>query len=465
MRSVEPRWPAALALGASLLGLAFSASSTIDYASHLDRQIHDLHCSFIPGLDAAGSADTGCRAAMYSPYSALFRDRYWGGIPISLFALGAFAFFAAFALYMLLARSSAPRRASQFLFVTGITPLLVSILMFVISLVRLGTFCKTCVGIYISSAGLAAAGIAAFVYDRQAARRAAETQRMASPLDNNRREAPRALEPEEAPRPASEGVAATVVDDGAYEPKPVIKPAPTLPVDAPRRTGGPLLLPAWLLGLGLFSVVPALLYVGALPSYTGYIQGCGKLEKPAEPSGALLKIATPRATQPATLVVDPLCPTCKALHQRLVAEGIFDKLDTTLVLFPLDSECNWMLDRSLHPGACIISKAILCSEHRALPVLEWAYDNQEDILAVAKAGAGLVNVRAMVRERWPGLETCIESKDITQRLHKMLRYTVSNQLPVSTPQMFLGDTRVCDEDTDIGLAYTLRKLAPALEAR
>jgi hypothetical protein len=47
----------------------------------------------------------------------------------------------------------------------------------------------------------------------------------------------------------------------------------------------------------------------------------------------------------------------------------------------------------------------------------------------------------------------------------MLRYIVSNHLPVSTPQMYLGDTRVCDEDTDMGLAYAIRKLAPALEAR
>jgi len=31
--------------------------------------------------------------------------------------------------------------------------------------------------------------------------------------------------------------------------------------------------------------------------------------------------------------------------------------------------------------------------------------------------------------------------------------------------MFLSDTRLCDEDTDIGLAYTLKKLAPTLETK
>jgi hypothetical protein len=71
----------------------------------------------------------------------------------------------------------------------------------------------------------------------------------------------------------------------------------------------------------------------------------------------------------------------------------------------------------------------------------------------------------MIAARYPGLDACIDSKDTTLRLNKILRYIVNNKLPVSTPQMFLGDTRLCDEDTDMGLAYTMRKLAPALEVK
>jgi len=33
-------------------------------------------------------------------------------------------------------------------------------------------------------------------------------------------------------------------------------------------------------------------------------------------------------------------------------------------------------------------------------------------------------------------------------------------VPVSTPQVFLTKQRLCDEDTDIGLRYTLDQLAP-----
>jgi hypothetical protein len=124
-----------------------------------------------------------------------------------------------------------------------------------------------------------------------------------------------------------------------------------------------------------------------------------------------------------------------------------------------------MLDHPVHPGACLVSKAILCNDHRAMQALEWAYDNQEEISAGAKAGAGLVNVHAMIRQHWPSLDACMESKDTKLRLDHMLRYIVNNHLQVSTPQMFLGETRLCDEDTDMGLAFTVRRLAPGLKGR
>jgi hypothetical protein len=363
---------------------------------------------------------------MYSPYSAVLKDRYWGGIPISLFAVGAFAFFAAFALYLLLAGPNRNRRAAQFFGLVSVTPLLVSILMFAISALRLGQYCKTCVGIYISSILLAIGGIATFLEARKAS------------------DAPAAA-PAEAAGDA---------------------PAPAAAQPASSKAAL-VLIPVWLVVLGIFTITPALLYVSALPNYSTYITGCGKLQKLTEANNALIKVTPAGATQPATMFVDPLCPTCKAFHKRLVVEGIMDKLDTTLVLFPLDNECNWMLDRALHPGACLVSKAILCAGPRAPAVLDWAYDNQEKILEQAKSGAGLNNVRAMIRETWGqgGLDACIDTKETKLRLDRMLRYIVDNQLPVSTPQFFLGDTRLCEEDSDIGFSYTIKKLAPNLGVR
>jgi hypothetical protein len=363
---------------------------------------------------------------MYSPYSAIMRDKYWGGVPIALFAVGAFVFFVAFSLYLLLANRDAPRRAARFLGVLSLTPLAASILMFLVSLLKLGEFCKVCIGIYAASIALAVGGIAAA---------------LTHPADDAPRpRAPRAGE-----------VTDTLVDD-----------VPPFPVEQPSKVVAALFVLGWLVALGVAAVTPALLYTSAMPSYATYVSGCGQLEKTTESHGALLRITPAGATQPATLFVDPMCPTCKAFHARLASEGIFDQLDTTLVLFPLDNTCNWMLDRPVHEGACIVSKAVLCGNQRALQVLEWAYDNQEKLKAAAAAGAGLVNVRAMVRERWPELDTCIDAKDTAMRLDRMLHYIVDNHLQVSTPQLYLGQTRLCDEDTDIGLPYTLRRLAPGL---
>ena len=72
-------------------------------------------------------------------------------------------------------------------------------------------------------------------------------------------------------------------------------------------------------------------------------------------------------------------------------------------------------------------------------------------------------MRRIIRDKWPGLDVCIDSKETKQRLDKMLRFIVDNHLPISTPQMFLGDRRLCDEDTDMGLAYTMKRLRPRVE--
>src|SRR5690606_20864517 len=110
-----------------------------------------------------------CRAAMYSPYSALLKEEYWGGIPISLFSLGAFTFFAGFSLYLLVAGGRAPKSAVAFFAAVSMTPLLVSLGMLVISVTELGSICKTCAGIYVASFLLAVGGLWCFAATRHTA--------------------------------------------------------------------------------------------------------------------------------------------------------------------------------------------------------------------------------------------------------------------------------------------------------
>ena len=131
-----------------------------------------------------------------------------------------------------------------------------------------------------------------------------------------------------------------------------------------------------------------------------------------------------------------------------------------MAMFPLDSDCNWMLDRSLHPGACVLAKAVICGgADKGRAVLEWAYDQQDALRELGKQGAAPLTAR--ISERWGrDLATCVAGKQVGIQLNQQLHFVANNHVPVSTPQMFLGDKRICDEDTDLGLRYTLAQLAP-----
>jgi hypothetical protein len=162
------------------------------------------------------------------------------------------------------------------------------------------------------------------------------------------------------------------------------------------------------------------------------------------------------------LFEDPLCPTCKAFHERLVDEGIFERMDITMAMFPLESDCNWMLDRPLHPGACVMAKAVICGgSDKARPILEWAYEEQDGLRELGKKGPQALTSK--IAERWGAeIAACVASEKATTQLNQQLHFAANNHVPVSTPQMFLGDRRICDEDTDLGLKYTLAVLAPEL---
>ncbi len=401
MNGPKSRVPAALALLAALLGLTFASYSTLDYAEHLDRGLHDIHCSVIPGMPATAQAEA-CRAAMYSPYSAIMKTSMWGGIPISLFAQGSFVFFAGFALYLLVAGPRASRAAAVFFAAVGVTPLLVSLVMFVISITKLGDVCRVCLGIYLSSTLLAV-----------------------SALLGLRR--------------------------GAAGP-----PGGSAPG---RQPPGWVWAVVWLAALGATTLVPSLVYASAAPDERPYLTKCGEIKQPKEQHDALVHLATPKSVQAATLFEDPLCPTCKAFHERLVTEGVMDKLDVQLALFPLDSDCNWMLEEPLHPGACVVARAVLCGGAQTRQVLDWAYDQQEYLSRAGKAGKD--TLRAAIKQRWGDqMLKCVDARSTQVRLNNNLHFAADNNIPVSTPQMYLGTRRVCDEDTDLGLMFTLNQLAP-----
>ncbi|MFO0616677.1 MAG: vitamin K epoxide reductase family protein [Polyangiaceae bacterium] len=443
----RPRFPPLLGMIGSVLGLFFSAFSTHDYATHLDRQLHGTHCSFLPGLTDVEKGENACKAAMYSPYSSLFRDKLWGGIPISLFALGVYSAFFAMSLYLLVAGNRASKRSWQAYGIAVLTPLPVTGLMFYLSAVRIGEFCKLCMGLYAASIVLAAAGIAALV---KASGKLTQKQRQE--IDDA---ASTVVDPEPWHQRAKE------IDRDLLKAKEATaKPAPTL-VDEPIAAGSVLVFPLFLVAAGAAAVLPAAVYAASVGDYKPFVTGCGTLAETTEKHDAFVKLPTKNPSFAALTFEDPLCPTCRAFHQRLVTEGVYDKLDLTVAIFPLDAECNFLLtSQSLHPGACVVAKAFLCAEksNQSRAVLEWAYENQDMLTKAGKAGKD--EIRAKVFKKFPDVDKCIDAKETQQRLDHILQFAVDQHLPVMTPQLFLGQQRVCDEDTDLGLTYALKQLAP-----
>ena len=52
----------------------------------------------------------------------------------------------------------------------------------------------------------------------------------------------------------------------------------------------------------------------------------------------------------------------------------------------------------------------------------------------------------------------VSEPEARSRLNKSLRWTVANNVRVLTPQLYVGNVKLCDEDVDLGLEYALRIL-------
>lgn len=393
------------AIGA-LLGLTYSTVSTADFTAHLDRQLHPIRCTLLPGIEEASQVDEsveGCKVAMFSQYSSFWRDRYWGGVPWSLPGMGLYAFALALCLWALVTRRGHEIAPNLALALTALIATGTSLVFFYLSATRLDTFCTTCVGSYIG-AGILLAGAASVLY-----------------LSREDR---------------------FVTQPGA-------------------RVGGTLFfwIAAHLLEMGVAVALPVLVYAQTLPDYGEYVSRCETLKAEKPPEGVVLPLRSATAPSPvdALLVIDPLCPACKSLHGRLDTSDFAARLSFRTLLLPLDSECNWMLKDSMHPGACLLSRALLCAEDKAADMLDFIYEHQEEM---RKDGIGkrLDRIRERVVSRFPDIAQCLDRPETKIRLNKALHYAADLALPLLTPQVYLNGRRLCDEDTDLGLTFALTRI-------
>jgi uncharacterized membrane protein len=387
-----------IALLGALLGFVFAAVSTYDFVAHLDRQVHGLHCSFLPGMGATDvSGASGCHVTLMSPYSSILREQIWGGIPISLPAMALFAFLLFLAVALAATGRRADPRATGALALFSLLPLLASLVMGTIALRELDAFCKLCVGIYIASL-LCAVGAVATYHKAQRGDEALPQRGL-----------------------LSHGALAIMV------------------VIAALFVGG-----------------STLAYALNAPDFNRYTTGCGELTKPGD-QGALITLGGAGNTRGRILeVLDPLCPACRGFERRFTRAVGEREQARSVLLFPLDNSCNWMVDRALHPGACAISEALLCAGDGADEVLAWAFDEQDELVREESAAKGSAAKRVVAR--FPSLQGCVGSSKARARLNRALRWAVDQRLPVLTPQLYVDGKRLCDADTDLGLDYVLSRM-------
>jgi len=387
----------------AVLGMFFLGFSTHDFVQHLDRQVHGLHCSFIPGLEGTDvSGSTGCHVTLMSPYSSVLRDTVWGGIPIAVPGMAVFAFLLAYVAWVLVSDRKDDKGAQGFLLAATLVPVLASVGMGYISLVELDAACKLCIGTYVAS-GLVLVGAAGAYFGNSK---------------------PKWTDDDDD-------------DDGYGE-------GLTNREHAISFFGGVIFV-----GIALGA------YIVLSPDFERYIGECGTLTEPSDPYGVMIPLTSGGVE--AIEVLDPLCPSCRGLENRLEASGLDDRLARRAVLFPLDNTCNWMVGSAVHPGACTVSEAMLCADTAgARDILHWAFENQDAIMAAETATAG--GAKTLVAGMFPSVSKCIGSAKVRSKLNKSLRWAVQNQLPVLTPQLYVAGDKLCDEDTDLGLDYALSRM-------
>lgn len=211
-----------------------------------------------------------------------------------------------------------------------------------------------------------------------------------------------------------------------------------------------------------FVVLPLAIYLAAKPAYPAG-SACGELLHAEDRHEARLKLGGAGGV-PAVELLDPLCPACRAMSQRLSAGGFDRRLALEVVLFPLDKDCNWMVKESVHPGACAASEALLCAGGQLDEVLRWVFRHQSELHELGRENPA--RVAARITQQFPQLAGCVGKPEVKAKLNRSLRWAVSNSLPVLTPQLFVAGQKVCDEDTDLGLDYVLaRTLASPRAAR
>jgi len=204
-----------------------------------------------------------------------------------------------------------------------------------------------------------------------------------------------------------------------------------------------------------FVLVPVAAYAAMAPDFESYVASCGSLPSLEDPNEVLIPIGGQSSNVGVIEVLDPMCPACRGFEKRFESSRFEDQVSRKALLFPLDDECNWMVDSAIHPGACTVSEAVVCADDPN-EVIDWAFENQEQIIEAEKKVKGAA--KQMVLEKFPGLKGCVGSPAARKDVNEGLEWAVDNHIQVLTPQLYVEGVKLCDADTDLGMDYMMSRL-------
>jgi protein-disulfide isomerase len=172
--------------------------------------------------------------------------------------------------------------------------------------------------------------------------------------------------------------------------------------------------------LVLAGVVLVLVVLTAFPRYWEAKRPLAATGAPAGPgagaTGGTASAVGPAAASQGPLAVvefsDYLCPACKRAHDetRALLAGRGD-VHVSRRQFPLDSDCNPMLKRRMHPGACELALVGICAEEQGKlePMEDLLFANQDAKRPVSE----LVKAAGLDEKR---LQACLAAPATSARL-------------------------------------------------
>jgi hypothetical protein len=114
-------------------------------------------------------------------------------------------------------------------------------------------------------------------------------------------------------------------------------------------------------------------------------------------------------------------------------------------------------EQALHrPFRSIADRLMDVMDNHARARSNAEFARQEELINEAKADE--TKLRARLEQTFPAVKGCLGTPQAKLKVAKSLKWAVANGIPVLTPQLFIGDQRVCDEDTDLGLEYTVNAM-------